>query len=384
MASHPAGALMRPSEHHEPAGDASPDVLTAPRVRALRDWMTAAEDPVFAHVAVLRLTYWMTGAVAGLVLLARLFGMAIPVWLVGTLAGILMLGTWLQQQHLQAGRYARGLPLIHLNLGLLLLSVGIAYTGGLQSPFVWTYGISVAIEGILRGGPWGVISASASTVYLIASSLLATSGFTGRFPADPRLAVFLISYVGMFYVVALLASSVRDQVREIFHLARTDALTGLANRYALRQAVEREVARARRYGLPCGVIIVEIDRFKRFNDRFGHLHGDEVLRRVAATLRGSCRAADLPARFGGDEFVVVLPQTGKGEAARVAERIRSDMEEFSLLRGFGLTVSIGLAAFPDDGLSARDLLEAADAAMYVAKSAGGNTVRVSSGVRPTL
>lgn len=377
---------MRPSEHHEPSHDAPHDVLTTPRIRAfLRDWMTAAEDPAFAHGAVLRLTYGVTAAVAGLALLARLLGMAIPVWLVASLAGIAMLATWIQQRLLRAGWFVRGLPLIHLNLGLLLLSVGIAYTGGLQSPFVWIYAIPVAIEGVLRGGSWGVISATASTVYLIAATLVATAGVIGAGSrGDSSLSVFLISYVGMFYVVAFIASSLRGQVREIFRLARTDPLTGLANRYALRQALEQEVARARRYGLSCAVIIVEIDKFKRFNDRYGHLHGDEVLRRAAATLRGSCRAADLPARFGGDEFVVVLPQTGKGEAARVAERIRSDMEEFSLLRGFPLTVSLGLAAFPDDGLFARDLLEAADAAMYAAKSAGGNAVRAAAGTSPAV
>lgn len=377
---------MQPSEHREPSHEAPPDVLTTPRIRAvLRDWMTAAEDPLVAHGAVLRLTYGVTVAVAGLALLARAFGMAIPGWFVVGLAGTLLVATWVQQQLLNAGRYARALPLIHMNLGLLVLSVGIAYTGGLQSPFVWTYAISVAMEGVLRGGRWGIISATTSTLYLVAATLLALSGRMGTaFRPSPGLAAFLVSYVGMFYVVAFVASALRDQVRDIFRLARTDPLTGLANRYALRQALEQEVGRARRYGLQCAVAVVEIDKFKRFNDRYGHLHGDEVLRRVAMTLSGSSRASDLPARFGGDEFVVVLPQTGKGEATRVAERIRADIEEFSLLRGFGLTVSVGVAAFPDDGLSARDLLEAADVAMYAAKSGGGNSVRVASGTHPSL
>jgi diguanylate cyclase (GGDEF)-like protein len=360
------------------------DILTTSRVRALlRGWMTAAEDPVVAHDAVLRLTYGVTLAVAALALLARLAGMVIPTWLLVALAGTLLLATRVQQLLLRHRKYVRGMPLLHLNLSLLLLSVGIAYTGGLRSPFVWTYAIPVAIEGVLRGGPWGIIGATASTMYLVGATFAATSGLAGRpFPPEPGLSAFLISYVGMFYVAAFIASSLREQVRDIFALARTDPLTGLANRYALRLSLEREVARARRYGLECALIVVEIDQFKRFNDRHGHLHGDDVLRRVAATLRGSCRAADLPARFGGDEFVVVLPQTGKGEATRVAERIRGDMEEFTLVRGFGLTVSVGVAAFPVDGLSGRDLLEAADTAMYAAKSGGGNAVAVAAGTHP--
>jgi diguanylate cyclase (GGDEF)-like protein len=372
------------SPERVPPPDASPDVLTTSRIRELlRDWMSAAEDPVVAHDAVLRLTYGVTAAVAVLALLARLVGMVIPTWLLLSLAATLLAATRVQQQLLRRARYMGWMPLLHLNLSLVLLSVGIAYTGGLRSPFVWTYAIPVAVEGVLRGGPWGIISATASTVYLVAATFAATSGLVGRpFLEEPGFSAFLISYVGMFYVVAFIASALREQVRDIFRLARTDPLTGLANRYALRLSLEREVARARRYGLECALIVVEIDQFKRFNDRYGHLHGDEVLRRVSATLRGSCRAADLPARFGGDEFVVVLPQTGKGEATRVAERIRGDMEEFSLLRGFGLTVSVGVAAFPDDGLSARDLLEAADTAMYAAKSGGGNAVAVAAGTHP--
>jgi len=373
---------MRPPELG-PSPDAPHDILTTSHVRVLlRDWMTAAEDPVVAHDAVLRLTYGVTLAVAALALLARLAGMAIPTWILLTLAGTLLLATRIQQLLLRRGRYLRGMPLLHLNLSVLLLSVGIAYTGGLRSPFVWTYAIPVAVEGVLRGGPWGIISATVSTIYLVGATFAATSGLAGTFATEPGLIAFLISYVGMFYVAAFIASSLREQVRDIFTLARTDPLTGLANRYALRLSLEREVARAHRYGLECALIIVEIDQFKRFNDRHGHLHGDEVLRRVAATLRGSCRAADLPARFGGDEFVVVLPQTGKGEATRVAERIRGDMEEFSLLRGFGLTVSVGVAAFPDDGLAGSDLLEAADTAMYAAKSGGGNAVAVAAGTHP--
>lgn len=374
---------MQPLERIPPP-DAPHDVLTTSRIRALlRDWMTAAEDPVVAHDAIIRLTYGVTLAVAALALLAQLVGMIIPTWVLLALVATLLLVTRVQQLLLARGRYMRGMPLLHLNLSLLLLSVGIAYTGGLRSPFVWTYAIPVAIEGVLRGGPWGIISATASTFYLVGATFAASSGLVGT-PSSPEpgLSAFLISYVGMFYVVAFIASALREQVRDIFRLARTDALTGLANRYALRLSLEREVARARRYGLECALIVVEVDQFKRFNDRYGHLHGDEVLRRVSATLRGSCRAADLPARFGGDEFVVVLPQSGKTEATRVAERIRGDMEEFSLLRGFGLTVSVGVAAFPDDGLFARDLLEAADIAMYAAKSGGGNAVAVAAGTHP--
>ncbi|HLY23741.1 MAG TPA: sensor domain-containing diguanylate cyclase [bacterium] len=188
--------------------------------------------------------------------------------------------------------------------------------------------------------------------------------------ADLDVLVAVAGYVA----AALEAARLHEQLRE---QAATDGLTGLANRRTLRRALERELARSRRSGHPVSVVFVEIDAFKKINDQFGHLHGDEVLRAVAAVLRGSCREMDLAARFGGDEFVLLLPEAGKRNAALVAERVRQAMTDIEnqLTR---VTASFGVATCSNSGVAADALadalLEAADRAMYQAKRAGGNRV----------
>ena len=183
----------------------------------------------------------------------------------------------------------------------------------------------------------------------------------------------LVAVAG-YLAAALEAAQLHERFRE---QATTDGLTGLANHRALRRALERELARSRRSGQPVSVVFVEIDGFKKINDQFGHLHGDEVLRAVAAVLRGSCRETDLAARFGGDEFVLLFPETGKQNAALAAERVRQGMAgiENQLSR---VTASFGIATCLDSGVSAdalaHALLEAADRAMYQAKRAGGNRI----------
>ena len=178
-------------------------------------------------------------------------------------------------------------------------------------------------------------------------------------------------------------------------LATTDGLTGLANRRMLWDAFERELARAGRYGAPLSVIMVEVDRFKLYNDTHGHLRGDDALRQVARVLTQAHRAyIDVVARYGGDEFVALLPQTTKAEAAAVAERIRraigrDDVDGAAVdgdppaHEGDGartlMTVSLGVASFPEDGRTIEVLLRAADRSMYEVKAAGGDAVAVAPG-----
>jgi len=178
-------------------------------------------------------------------------------------------------------------------------------------------------------------------------------------------------------------------------LATTDGLTGLPNRRMLWAAFERELARAIRYGAPLSVIMVELDRFKLYNDTHGHLRGDDALREVARVLTQEHRAhVDVVARYGGDEFVALLPQTGKAEAAAVAERIRRAIGEAGLdgAAAHGgvhaedaspahtlMTVSLGVASFPEDGRTIEALLRAADRSMYEVKAAGGDAVAVAPG-----
>jgi len=164
--------------------------------------------------------------------------------------------------------------------------------------------------------------------------------------------------------------------RELEAAARFDAKTGLLNAAAWEELTRRELVRAQRGGHPVAVLLVDIDRFKAVNDRHGHLVGDAVLRDVAGALSGGVRASDAVGRFGGEEFVVVLPEAGAGEALRIAERLRLRIGDLSvLLSGDApLSASIGVACAPLDGTELTDLMLAADAALYRAKERGRNRV----------
>ena len=158
----------------------------------------------------------------------------------------------------------------------------------------------------------------------------------------------------------------------------TDPLTGACTRRVLEEKLEAEHARALRYGHPCCLVILDVDHFKRVNDEGGHLAGDQALRGLADVLARQTRQTDVLARYGGDEFVVLMPETALREAAEVAERIRRQTETDLAFSGRPLTVSCGVATWsgsPDE--TPTDLLRRADAALYRAKAAGRNQVSVS-------
>jgi diguanylate cyclase (GGDEF)-like protein len=159
--------------------------------------------------------------------------------------------------------------------------------------------------------------------------------------------------------------------------AELDPLTGLANRGRLFEALEHELTRAERYGRALSLVMFDIDGLKRVNDRFGHLAGDEALVGAGRLVRERSRASDTAARYGGDEFVLVLPETARAGARAVAEKIRASIEALGAGPG-QVTVSAGVAAAPEDGRAAAQLLAAADARLYAAKAAGGNRVAAES------
>jgi diguanylate cyclase (GGDEF)-like protein len=164
--------------------------------------------------------------------------------------------------------------------------------------------------------------------------------------------------------------------------AVTDDLTGLANNRAFREQIDREAARALRFGLDLSLLILDLDNFKGVNDTYGHPQGDAVLRTIGAILREESRGIDQPARYGGEEFVVALPETDVEGALELAERIRERIEttEVELVDGVGamtVTASVGLATLSGGNVDVRRLIGAADAALYEAKRTGKNRVVVA-------
>jgi diguanylate cyclase (GGDEF)-like protein len=158
--------------------------------------------------------------------------------------------------------------------------------------------------------------------------------------------------------------------------ANTDLLTGILNRRALQQVAEEEIARSLRYGQPLSLLLLDLDRFKSLNDRFGHDMGDRALQLSASSFRDSLRSSDRVARWGGEEFLVLLPSTGLAEASLLAQRLRRNIEELTLPSGVEpvrWTVSVGVAQL-EPGQGWIELLARADKALYRAKEEGRNRV----------
>ena len=186
----------------------------------------------------------------------------------------------------------------------------------------------------------------------------------------------LLEYLAGQAVVSIENASLHETVER---QARTDELTGLANVRAFASIVERELERSRRFDTPLALVMVDIDDFKEVNDTYGHQQGDEVLAQVAGVLRNLSRALDAPARYGGEELAVVLPQTDAAGAELLAQRMREAVEALQVSRMGGrgtlsVTASFGVASVPESARDRSELIAAADAALYRAKRAGKNRV----------
>ncbi|HET7433145.1 MAG TPA: diguanylate cyclase [Thermoanaerobaculia bacterium] len=175
--------------------------------------------------------------------------------------------------------------------------------------------------------------------------------------------------------IATLGIAFNRMADELKARARTDELTRLPNFRAFRERIDEELERADRYPERFGVLVLDLDRFKKYNDSFGHLAGNEALRRVSESIRQTIRTVDFPARYGGEEFAVILPQVDGLALAAIAERVRANIEALPApADGSAVTVSIGAALYPDDGADRETLFQKADERLYEAKRLGRNRV----------
>jgi diguanylate cyclase (GGDEF)-like protein len=185
----------------------------------------------------------------------------------------------------------------------------------------------------------------------------------------------LLRSFASFASIALERSSYYSLAGHLKELSITDPLTGLFNRRYFEERFFEEIQRSKRHSLSFSLAMIDIDDFKLFNDTEGHLAGDEILKNIANIAKDSLRIIDVIARFGGEEFAVIMPQTDKDEAFMVTERIRKSIAEYlprtwNVFPNDAITISIGIASFPSDGNDRKSLIRNTDKALYTAKIKG--------------
>jgi diguanylate cyclase (GGDEF)-like protein len=249
----------------------------------------------------------------------------------------------------------------------------VALTNGFESPFTFTFPLIVGAGALLVAPRIALILAILATAAYLAAGM-----YVNPNPRTESLVLMAVNLTGL-YLLAYIGTSVgREQRRArdaAIRMSTVDGLTGLYNRAFFFSALEREIARGDRSGRAFCLVMLDLDDLKSVNDRYGHLSGDQVLRSVADIVRGGVRKIDVAARYGGDEFVALLPETDPTGGWVLAEKIRLTVAE----QGFAgveptPTVSVGVVSYPADGRSADALLVSADRAMYASKRGGKNRV----------
>jgi diguanylate cyclase (GGDEF)-like protein len=220
------------------------------------------------------------------------------------------------------------------------------------------------------------LAAAAAIGYILA--VQAGSPGDGLGPAAvATVGVNLTALILLAYVAMVIARAQRRTRDAAIRLSTVDSLTGLFNRSFFFAALEREIARCARSGRGFCLLMMDLDELKIINDRLGHFHGDRVLRGVGEAINQGVRRIDTAARYGGDEFVVLLPETDPTGAFVLAEKIRLGVHAMALdlpANGPRPSLSIGVVNYPDDGRTADELIISADGAMYASKRAGKDRV----------
>lgn len=263
-------------------------------------------------------------------------------------------------------------------LGALGLATGLIWlTGSTSSPFVFAYHLVAVAAALTMGARLALAVAAAATLGYLGVLVLDTAATALSNDTLLRVGINLGSLWLLASLAGVYASADRRIRASVLELSQTDSLTGLLNRGRLFPTLEQEVQRTRRSGRGFCVLMVDLDGLKAINDSMGHLRGDEVLRAVSRIMAGSIRTVDSAYRYGGDEFIILLPETEFIGAYVVAEKIREGVEGIGPSIGAeeaSTSVSIGLVSHPEDGSSAEELMVAADRAMYQAKSLGKNQI----------
>jgi len=334
----------------------------------------------------LRVVWWLaiTIVLLGVGISGSFMDAQAPIFLLGGAAVVTVI---VFHEVLGSSQPGRIVQLAEMFAAVALIGALLVLTGFASSPFAMLLGL-VSVSAALAHGPRPGIAAAGVATAAFAVVLLADPRL-GSYGSDDGLrlsiglgATWLLAFVAIAY-----AGHLRRAMARAIEQARTDPLTSLFNRAQLFVTLEQEVSRTRRSERGFCVLMIDLDGLKMINDTTGHLRGDEVLRSIGSVIRSSIRTVDSAYRYGGDEFVVLLPETDIVGAFVVAEKIRAGAEEVGMSMSGPepvTSVSIGLVSHPEDGLSAEELLTAADRAMYQAKRLGKNQISGNPRPRPAL
>jgi diguanylate cyclase (GGDEF)-like protein len=343
------------------AGEVPPEAddrasLTYDRVVRVVSWTF-----ILTATAVVALSgLWTTNQTAILMLLALagVFVVAVHDVLPGSLLG--------------SARYV-----VEGSVAITFATLLLVLTGGSASPFFFAYALIVSGAALILVPRLSVLV----TAFAIGAYLVGTFADSSRLPLTAAgqvtvgvnvAALILLTYVGT--VVAREQRRSRDMAIE---LSTVDSLTGLYNRAYVFAAVDREIQRSARSRRGFCLLMMDLDDLKPINDRFGHFHGDRVLRGVSEIIRHGVRRLDTAARYGGDEFVVLLPETARSGAYVLAEKIREGVSDLAIetpMDRIRTSLSIGIVTYPEDGRTADELMISADQAMYASKRRGKNRI----------
>lgn len=318
-----------------------------------------------------------------LVLLFLVFGDVAPADRNTFLVALMFFGAFILSFHYINffGRESLGKLALEELVMLAFITWVVWHTGQLASPLLNLYLLAIVASALTLGRvvTVAILVAIAGCYVFLGHPGNAAAAFT--LPEAAKLLAQLAPVVLVGYLTTMLASDIRYVVDRVRYLSRTDELTGLLNMRGFMPLLEREAGRAQRYGHPFALLMADCDNLKEVNDTYGHEAGNRLLSLVVGRMREILRATDIMARYGGDEFLILLPETHPEGANLVAERLRAVVASASLdLEGKTVptSVSIGIACHPGDGRDAHELVDRADRAMYQSKVRGKNTVTAFS------
>jgi diguanylate cyclase (GGDEF)-like protein len=338
----------------------------------------AADDgvPTRTYDRVVRIVAWvfilMTGAIVVATGLWPETQAAILILLAGTGLFVVIVHDLLPADTLGPAKFV-----VEGSVAITVATLLVALTDGQDSPFFFAFPLIVGGAALVVSPPITVLLTAAAGVGYVLAVLAGSDAGSLDQATVAIVGVNLTALILLAYVAMVIARAQRRTRDAAIRLSTVDSLTGLFNRTFFFAAMDREIARSARSGRGFCLLMMDLDELKAINDRLGHFTGDRVLRGVGEVILSGVRQIDTAARYGGDEFVVLLPETDPTGAFVLAEKIRLGVSAMEVDLPVDVTrpsLSIGVVAYPDDGRNADELIISADGAMYASKRAGKDRV----------